>query len=279
MTYNFFEKDQFSPINYNYSDVVEIYNEKSQFQKIQVLEHPFFGRMLVLDGIIQLTTKDEFFYHEMLVHPAMITHPHPREAIIIGGGDGGCVREVLKHPEIDSVTLVEMDIRVIEVCQEFFPMISAGINDQRVKIVSQDGLEYLENGSFAFDVVIVDSTDPIGPAKRLFSERFYSLIEKNLNIDGVFVTQSESLFFHLPHVIKVQQNLKNLFKMSYCYTQALSTYAGNWWTFSIASKLIDPRKVLRQVDGNFRYYSPEVHMRAFLPDSIQNALVSGKLDW
>ena len=279
MSSSFSEKDPFSPINYTYSDVLEIFNEESQFQKIQVFEHPFFGRMLVLDGVIQFTSRDEFFYHEMLVHPAMFTHPQPREIIIIGGGDGGSVREVLKHPQIDSVTLVEMDIKVIEVCQEFFPKISAGFHDKRVKIVSQDGLEYLENESFGFDVAIVDSTDPIGPAKNLFSERFYSLIEKNLTNDGVFVTQSESLFFHLPHVIKVQQNLKKLFHLSYCYTQALATYAGNWWTFSIASKRYDPRKILRQINGEFKYYSPEVHTRAFLSDSIQNALVSGKLDW
>jgi spermidine synthase len=279
MISNFSEKDPFSPINYTYSGVVEIFNESSEFQKIQVFEHPFFGRMLVLDGVIQLTTKDEFFYHEMLVHPAMVTHPQPREILVIGGGDGGSIREILKHPKVDSITLVEMDRKVIEVCQEFFPIISAGINDQRVKIVFQDGMKYLENGSFGFDVAIVDSTDPVGPAKNLFSERFYSLIKKNLSVDGVFVTQSESLLFHLPHVTKVQQNLNNLFHLSFCYTQALSTYAGNWWTFSIASKRIDPRKIFRRVNGEFRYYSPEVHIRAFLPDSIQNSLVSGKLDW
>tara|TARA_Y100000590_G_scaffold464094_1_gene632600 strand:+ start:4280 stop:5119 length:840 start_codon:yes stop_codon:yes gene_type:complete len=276
---SFSEKDPFSPVNYNYSDIIEIHNEDSEFQQIQVFEHPFFGRILALDGVTQLTTKDEFFYHEMLVHPAMFTHPKPQQVIIIGGGDGGSVREVLKHPYVESVTLVEMDMKVIEVCQKFFPKISESINDPKVQIISQDGLKFLQNDSFAFDVAIVDSTDPIGPAKDLFSEYFYALIDKNLDTDGIFVTQSESLLFHLPHVTRVQQNLKNLFALSFCYTQALSTYAGNWWTFSIASKRFDPRQVSRKVQGEFRYYSPEVHMKAFLPDSIQDALVSGKLDW
>lgn len=278
---DFQERDPFAPIVYTYQGVTPLHREVTPFQEIQVLEHPHFGRLLVLDGVVQLTERDELFYHEMLVHPALHVHPAPRDVLIVGGGDGGSLREALKHPTVRRVDLVEIDERVVAVSREFFAGLATGFDDPRVTVLHQDGVELVERPTHRYDVIIVDSTDPVGPAERLFSTPFYRAAADALTPEGLLVTQSESLHFHRDFVAAVQRRLREAFPIVDCYTQPLATYAGNWWAFGIASKARSPRVPRSGLRSGVatRHYSREVHQKAFLPRSILRRLVDGTLDW
>jgi spermidine synthase len=275
----FFEKDPYSPINYVYQINGILHSEKSTFQDIVVLDTDYFGRVLVLDDVVQLTEKDEFFYHEMLSHVALHTHPSPSDILIIGGGDGGTLREVLKHESVRSVHLVEIDKRVIEVSKRFFPSVASGFSDKRVQVVEKDGSHYIKTIENTFDIIIIDSTDPVGSAKNLFTDDFFAGAFSALNESGIFVNQTESLHFHREFVVDVQQRLKKVFNMVGLYIVPLATYAGNWWTFSIASKKYPPGKPARRPEVETRYYDWQVHEQAFLPENLYKKLLSGELDW
>ena len=277
--FDFREKDPFSPIVYSYPGTTLLHQERTHYQEIAVLEHPHFGRMLALDGVIQLTERDEFFYHEMLVHPALYIHPSPRQMLIIGGGDGGSLREALKHPEVQAVTLVEIDRGVIDVSKRFFPGLSQGFADPRAKVLFDDGARVVQHPPAQYDVVIVDSTDPVGAATSLISDEFYGAVANALTPQGIFVTQSESLLFHTEFVADIQRRLRRHFPIVDCYAQPLATYAGNWWTFSIASKAHALRTPRRAQQVPTRYYSRDVHRKAFLSRGLYQRLVGGKLGW
>ena len=275
----FREQDPFAPLQYSYPDARELHREHSPYQRIQVLEHPFFGRMLALDGVVQLTERDEFFYHEMLVHVPMAVHPSPRRALIVGGGDGGSLREVLKHREVESVTLAEIDPQVIEVAKRFFPAMTQGFDDPRAQVAAVDGAALLRQHRDAFDVIIVDAPDPVGHARTLFAADTFQAASEALTPEGVFAAQTESLHFHRDFVRQTQLHLGGVFPVTDLYTQALATYAGNWWTFSIATKGPDPRRPRRMAHVPTRYYSTEVHRRAFLPRRLRQRLLKGRLPW
>lgn len=270
----FREHDPFSPITYCYSDAQLLHEEATPWQKLAVLEHPYFGRMLVLDGVVQLTERDEYFYHEMLVHVALHAHPRPRDVLIIGGGDGGSLRQTLKHRAVKRATIVEIDRRVIEVAKEFFPGLASSFDEPRATAVQEDGAEFLRARERAFDVIIIDSTDPVGPAESLFTPQFFAKAATALKDDGMFVAQTESLHFHLDFVTDVQRKLKDNFPIVDLYTQSIATYAGNWWTFSIGSKRYDPRVPRRKVTIPTQYYSADVHRWSFLPRSVYDSLMA-----
>ncbi len=275
----FFEKDPYAPIQYVYDVERVLHKSRSNFQEIMVIENPYFGRMLVLDGVVQITERDEFFYHEMLVHPVMHAHPDPKRVVIIGGGDGGAVREVLKHGSVERVYFVEIDREVIDVSRTFFPTVACGIDDSRVEIMCMDGAEFVKERGGDIDVIIVDSTDIIGFAKSLFTVEFFKSVKDSLTDDGMFVTLSESLHFHKDIVIEVQEELKLIFPIVDLYTATLATYGGNWWTFSAASKKHDLRQMRREFRIDARYYSDEIHRQAFLPPGIYERLMQRKLQW
>jgi spermidine synthase len=215
----------------------------------------------------------------MLSHVALHTHHYPSHILIIGGGDGGTLREVLKYESVQKVQLVEIDQQVIEVSKRFFPSISEGFSDKRVQIVEEDGSHYIKTIKNKFDVVIVDSTDPVGNAANLFTDEFFSAVFAALNEDGIFVSQTESLHFHREFVVDIQQRLKKIFKEVGLYAVPLATYAGNWWTFSIASKKHPLRGIHRASNVRTRYYDREVHENAFLPANLYNRLINNELDW
>jgi spermidine synthase len=242
-----------------------LHKSRSGFQEILVIENPYFGKMLILDGVVQITERDEFFYHEMLVHVVMQAHPHPARVVVIGGGDGGAVREVLKHDTVKKLFFVEIDREVIEVSRTFFPSVASGADDDRVEIKCMDGAEFVKARSGDIDVVIVDSTDIIGFAKSLFSVEFFKSVKDCLSDEGMFVTLSESLHFHREMVVEVQEALRLIFPVVDLYTAPLSTYPGNWWTFSTASKKLSVREIRREVRASTRYYSDEIHLQSFLP--------------
>lgn len=275
----FFEKDPYAPIQYVYEVQDVLYKGKSKFQEIMVIENPYFGKMLILDGVVQITERDEFFYHEMLVHMVMHAHPNPRKVIVIGGGDGGAVREVLKHDTVQKTYFIEIDEEVINVAKKYFPKVSSDIHNSRVDIQCMDGAEFVKARRGDIDIIIVDSTDIVGFAKSLFTVEFFKSVKDSLTEDGMFVTLSESLHFHKDLVIEVQEAMRLTFPVVDLYTAPLVTYAGNWWTFSVGSKKYDIRTMRRKHQIPTRYYCEEIHQQAFLPKGMYTRLMERKLEW
>jgi len=276
----FFEKAPYAPVEYSY-DVEEIlYRGKSKFQEIKVIRNPHFGKMLILDDVVQLTERDEFFYHEMLTHVVMYAHPCPKKVIVIGGGDGGVVREVLKHKTVEKVYFVEIDEEVINVSRRFFPSVSSGVDDLRVEIKIMDGAEFvIKRKPSEIDAVIIDSTDIIGFARSLFTRDFFTSVKNCLTDEGMFVTHTESLHFHKDMVIEIQEILKSVFPVVDLYTAPIATYPGNWWAFAVASKSLSPRETRHKLEIKTKYYDEEIHQQAFMPNGLYVKLMQRKLEW
>jgi spermidine synthase len=271
----FHERDPFSPIRYAYKVRQVIHQEQSEFQDILVLDCVHFGRVLALDGVVQLTESDEFIYHEMLAHVALHAHPRPENVLIIGGGDGGTLREVAKHESVKRIDLVELDPRVVAVARQYLPTVASSFDDPRLSVSHMDGARFLQQSDRVFEVIISDCTDPVGPAAVLFSDGFFEDVVRRLAPDGMFVAQTESLHFHREFVADVQHRLSRVFDIVDIYTAPLATYAGNWWTFSIGSKKHDPRNQARGCEVPVEYYFDDVHSHAFLPRSLYRRLIAG----
>ena len=238
--------------------------EHQGLQHIQIFETVDFGKMLVLDGKIQLTERDEAFYHEMLVHPAMIMHDNPSKVLIIGGGDGGAAREVLKH-DPREVIIVEIDKNVIEYCKRYIGIDKGSLEDERVTIVNEDGFEFIKNTDEVFDIIIVDSTDPISTSKSLISEEFYLSCGKT---SDYFVTQSQSPFIQQEYFKTIIKNAK--FKNRRVYIGYVPTYPLGLWSFLIGSNKREIKLDLDVIRERFKerqiktvYYTPELHVAAF----------------
>lgn len=247
-------------------------SEQTPFQKLAVVETVEFGRMLLLDNVIQTTVKDEFVYHEMIAHVGLNTHPNPRQVLVIGGGDGGSIREVVKHPTVEKARMVEIDGRVIEAAKEFLPEISCGYADPRVEIMVDDGIKHVKEHNYVYDMIIVDSTDPVGPAEGLFNEAFYNNVYSALKEDGLFVAQTESPFFNRKLITDIHRVLQGIFPVVRLFMGYVPTYPGGLWTFTMGSKKYDPVEadLDRIIDLNTRYYSPAVHRSSFvLPPFVE----------
>ncbi len=260
----------------------QLYSGESDFQRIDVFESPEFGRFLVLDGYIMLTEKDEFIYHEMMVHVPMAVHPHVRRVLVIGAGDGGVVRELTKYPEIEQIDLVEIDEQVIHVCREFLPEISCRLDENRVHIYYEDGLRFVRAREDAYDLIIVDSTDPFGPGEGLFTREFYGNCYKALKEDGIMVNQHESPFYQADATacMRAHKRIVETFPISKVYQAHIPTYPSGHWLFGFASKKYHPLRELdkdrfldRELDT--RYYTPRLHEGAFcLPAYVEKLLRS-----
>ncbi|NPB07230.1 MAG: polyamine aminopropyltransferase [Aquificae bacterium] len=272
----FIERDPYAPVRHCYAVSKILYQGKSPYQEIQVIESPEFGRMLVLDGVVQLDEKYEFMYHEYLAHVPLHAHPNPENVLIIGGGDGGTLREVLKHETVKRAVLVEIDREVIEVSKKYLPTLSVGFNDPRAIVVNEDGYKYVQDYEKEFDVIIVDSTDPVGFAQVLTTEDFFRFVFRALKDDGMFVAQTESIHYHLEMVRTVQQRLRKVFPIVDLYTSVVPIYAGYWWTYSVGSKKHPVREPVRPVKVKTKIYSEEMHRHAFLPPGFYEKLVKGE---
>ncbi len=249
-----------------------LHEEKTPFQKIEVIENEFFGKILLIDDLVQTTEKDEFFYHEMLVHPAFVSHPSPQQILIIGGGDGGALREVL-HYKIKKVNLVEIDKKVIEISKKFFPNLSSSFEDKRVKIVIANGAEYIKSLDERFDIIIVDSSDPVGPSKALFGEDFYNSLKKIINENGVIVSQTGSPFYHQNIIKKLNKCFKEIYKTVKFYISPVPTYPSGIWSFVYLSENVNPLELKRQPPPNLKYYNKDIHFASFtLPNFIKELL-------
>lgn len=258
-----------------------LWSEKNKYQRIDVLETYEYGRILVLDGLIQLTERDEFIYHEMLVHPAMMTHPKPESVLIVGGGDGGAAREVLRHPTVRRVVQAELDERVVEVSKRFFPQLAASYSDPRHELVIADGYEFMGQTEERFDVVIVDSTDPVGEARKLFTRDFYSRVKGVLAQGGIAVSQAETPFLY-PQITKgLYDVFKSVFRHVKLYLAFTPTYQSGMWGFVMGSDsplevdrgLLERRYAERGLGGSLKFYNPGVHLGlAELPNFLRDLI-------
>jgi spermidine synthase len=245
---------------------------KTDFQHLLLVDTFKYGRMLLLDGMVQTTEKDEFIYHEMMAHVPLMSHPDPKRILIIGGGDGGVLREVLKHDSVEKATIVEIDQMVIDFSKEYLPSISdGGFDDGRTELIIDDGFAFIRETSDQFDVVVVDSPDPIGPATILFSKEFYEGIRRVLNPGGVMVRQTGSIHMQSQEQRQVKNLLKEMFRHSAFYVYAVPTYVGGFFSTIFCSDFINPMTVdigaiiEKYISDKFKtkYYNPGLHVGAF----------------
>ncbi|QKT03415.1 polyamine aminopropyltransferase [Ectothiorhodospiraceae bacterium 2226] len=258
----------------------KLHEEQSEYQRIEVYETETFGRLMTIDGLVMLTDRDNFIYHEMMSHPALFAHPHPRNVLIIGGGDCGTLREVLKHPDVQRVQQVEIDERVTRVSEQFFPELCESNDDPRAELHFVDGIKWVKDAEDGFyDVIIVDSTDPVGPAKGLFSRDFYRDCRRALGTNGIIVGQSESPLFHLDLLKEMHGEMRAaefLDILTLNFPQC--TYPSGWWSCTMACKDM-PLSGFREeavVERPFktRYYNHGIHSAAMTaPTFLFDALL------
>jgi spermidine synthase len=250
-----------------------MYEMQTEHQHLILFQHPFFGKMLMLDGATQVTTKDEFIYHEMMTHVPILAHGRAKEVLIVGGGDCGIAEEVLKHRSVRRLTQVEIDASVVEFSKKHFPEFTKPVlRNERFDLIIDDGMKFVAKSDRRFDVIIVDSTDPVGPGKVLFSNRFYAACRRRLTPGGVLVTQNGVPILQPAELTGSMRKFRKLFADGSCYLAAIPTYVGGHMAMGWASN----NKRLRQTSlgtiarryrkaGSFptRYWTPEVHKAAF----------------
>lgn len=248
-------------------------SEKTDFQQLDMLETKEWGNMLVLDGMVMTTEKDDFVYHEMISHVPLFTHPNPKKVLVVGGGDGGVIREVLKHPSVEKAVLVEIDGKVIEASKQHLPSIAGELTNPRVEVKVDDGFMHIAKSEAEYDVIMVDSTEPVGPAVNLFTKGFYAGIAKALKADGIFVAQSDNPWFKADLIKQVHQDVSEIFPITKLYTANIPTYPSGLWTFTLGSKQHDPLKVgqdrFHQIETS--YYTQALHQACFaLPKFVED---------
>lgn len=258
----------------------KLHEEQSPYQRIEVYETEAFGRLMTLDGLVMVTDRDNFIYHEMMAHPALFTHPLPRRVLIIGGGDCGTLREVLKHDSVELVEQVELDERVTRVAEKYFPSLCEANGDARARFYFTDGIRWVAETRACYDVIIVDSTDPVGPAAGLFSEAFYRDCHARLAAHGILVAQSESPLFHPGLIRAMRERLRAAgFRDVATLHFPQCTYPSGWWSATLACKdgLLSGFREQAAAAKGFatRYYNCGVHAAAFaLPEFLSQALMN-----
>jgi spermidine synthase len=250
-----------------------LYRGRSPFQKIELVRNKAFGRVLFLDGLVQTTDADEFFYHEMLVHPALSLHRRPLDVLIIGGGDGGALREVLRHP-VRKAWLCEIDGQVIEVCKRHYPWLRRDFADPRAELIVADGNAFIRSTRDRFDVILVDSSDPVGPSTVLHSRAFYAALKAILKPGGIIAAQAGSLLYHQDQHRAKYRFLKTMFRHADFYLCPVPTYPGGTWCFVYLSDDVAPLGPKRKKPAaGLRYYNPAIHEAAFaLPNFLRTAI-------
>ncbi len=245
-----------------------LYSKRSKFQQIDLYRTKNFGKMLVLDGIIQLTEPDEFAYHEMMAHVPMFAHPEPENILVIGGGDGGVLREVGRHKCVSRIDFCEIDEEVIQVAKEFLPDIACGFDDARVNIHIGDGNLFVDSKKDEYDVIIVDSSDPIGPGQALFERPFYEGLKRALKKNGIIATQGESFFLHKECVTNLVKITRELFSVQAYSCILVPTYPGGHIGICLGSLgpelEIPARKIPDEIREKLQYYTPEIHKASFI---------------
>jgi spermidine synthase len=255
-----------------------LFKGKSPFQTVEVVETAGHGRLLLIDGMTMVSERDEFVYHEMIAHPALFLHPKPRNVLVIGGGDGGTVREVLKHRSVERCILVEIDALVVDASRKYIPQTAGALSDKRARVLIADGVKFVAETELKFDVVIVDSTEPFGPAKELFGPSFYKNVKRILTEDGIVASQAGSPFYEI-------STIKNLFRITEKIFPVVEvslfnnlTYPGGLWAFTFATKGLHPLKDFRPAKVKasklkLRWYNADIHAGCFaLPNFLKAAI-------
>lgn len=255
-----------------------LYTCQSDYQRIDVMESYEFGKVLILDGVIMLTERDEFIYHEMITHVPMAVNPNIKKVLVIGAGDGGTVNQLVRYPTIEHLDVVEIDEKVVEVCRQYFNQIASSFDDPRVHLYFKDGLKFVRKMEDEYDLIIVDSTDPFGPGEGLFTKEFYGNCYKALKKDGILVNQHESPYYKedAKAMIKAHQRVQSVFEISKVYQVHIPTYPSGHWLFGFASKTLDPiQDVSKWNDLNIEtlYYNTNLHNGCFaLPTYVEKML-------
>lgn len=253
-------------------------SRKSEFQRIDVLDSKDFGKMLVLYGSLMVCDNDNNSYNEMITHVPLFSHPAPKKVLIIGGGDCGALTEVLKHPEVESCTMCEIDKEVVEVSKVYFPELTKGVSDPRARMIYDDGKKFIETTDEKFDVILLDLSDPIGPAADLFQKEFHQKVHDTLAEDGILVAQTESPFYNKATVEHLYMNLTGIFPICKMYTCFMPIYPSSYWSFGFCSKKYDPQ---RDFDADryeelklvTKYYNDDIHYGCFaLPNFVKKLL-------
>lgn len=260
----------------------QLYSETSEYQKIDVMTSKEFGTFLTLDNLMMLTEKDEFIYHEMIVHVPMATNPNIEKVLVIGGGDGGTVRELTRYDTMKHIDLVEIDKKVVDVCKEYLPQTACKLEDPRVTIHYRDGLGFVRTMEDEYDLIIVDSTDPFGPGEGLFTKEFYGNCYKALRKDGILVNQHESPYYleYANSLKRAHKHISTFFPITKIYQAHIPTYPSGHWLFGFASKTYDSVKDLDEDGWNnlgikTKYYNTSLHKGSFaLPNYVKDLLES-----
>ena len=258
----------------------QLFSEMSDFQRVDIFESAEFGRFLVLDGCMMLTEKDEFIYHEMITHVPLCVNPAIKKVLLVGGGDGGTARELLKYETIESIDLVEIDATVVHACRKFIPQTAACLDNPRVKIFFEDGLKFIRHCTNEYDLIIVDSTDPFGPGEGLFTKEFYGNCYNALHDDGIMVNQHENPYYNKDAVAmqRAHKRIVSSFPISRVYQLHIPTYPSGHWLFGFASKKFHPTVGVdfarwKSLNLQTKYYNTKLHRGAFaLPTYVEQLL-------
>ena len=255
-----------------------LFSGKSEFQTVDVVETKGHGKMLLNDGLIMVTERDEFAYHDMIAHLPLFVHPEPKKVLVIGGGDGGTAREVIRHQGVEKCTMVEIDAMVVDACKTHIPQTASALDNPKIDLIIGDGVQFVKDTQEKFDVIIVDSTDPIGPAQPLFGEAFYQDVFNCLSDDGIVVSQGESSWYAMDIQQSLLGVLNKVFDQCFLYSFSNLTYPGGLWSFTFATKKyhpindFDPQRVTNS-GLTFDYYNQQLHTAAFaLPSFAKEGL-------
>ncbi len=256
-----------------------LFSDQSEFQKVEVFEtESVLGRVLTLDDLMMTTEGDEYHYHEMIAHIPMMHHKEPKTVLVIGGGDGGTVREVLKHDTVEKVVLCEIDGMVIDACKKFLPTISCELDNPKCEILVEDAIEYIKGKENMFDIVLIDSTDPMGPGEGLFTEEFYTNVKRSLKPGGIVAAQSESPFVNKEEIKKMYDLLKKVFPVCSTYTSNIPTYPGGYWAWAFCSETVKPLSYFDErrceaISKTCKIYNKAYHNARFaLPNYLKDLL-------
>ena len=243
-----------------------LFSDQSEYQKVDIIHTAGHGKMLFIDGMAMISERDEFIYHDMITHVPLFVHPNPNRVLIIGGGDGGTAREVLRHERVSSCWMIEIDGMVVEACKQHIPLTAQAFDNPKLKLMIEDGVKFMAETNEKFDVIIIDSTDPIAHAAPLFGEAFYANVYRVLNDNGLVVAQGESSYHEPGHQTTILKSIAKSFPKVYMYNYANMTYPAGPWSFMLGSKGPSPLKDLdkeRAAELTCKYYNPEIHAAAF----------------
>ena len=256
-----------------------LYSKQSEFQKVEVFEtESALGRVLTLDDLMMTTEGDEFHYHEMIAHVPMMHHPNPKTVLVIGGGDGGTIREVLKHDTVEKAVLCEIDGLVIEACKEHLTTIACELDNPKCEILVEDAIEYIKDKENMFDIVLIDSTDPMVPGEGLFTEEFYTNVKRSLKKGGIVAAQSESPFVNKEEIKKMYNLLKKVIPICATFTSNIPTYPGGYWAWAFSSEEVAPLSYFDErraeaITKTCNIYNKEYHNARFaLPNYLKELL-------